>query len=61
MKLEGAVNPTLDTENAFIEYPYIPDAVVDEEFSSFAVKIELKSTSAINIPLIKTFRALAVY
>jgi len=61
MKLESTINPVLDVANQFIEYTYIPESVVDEEFSSFAVKIELNSVGSINTPFVKAFRALAVY
>lgn len=61
MVLKENVDPTLDTESDFVEYTFVPKAVVDEEFSSFTVKIQLRTNSPVQIPEVRKFRALAVY
>lgn len=61
MKLESSISSSVDTEGEFIEYTYIPEDPIDEEFSSFSIKLELKSNTTVNVPEVKAFRALAVY
>lgn len=61
MVLESSVSASIDTEGEFIEYTYIPEDPIDEEFSSFAIKLELKSNTTVNVPEVKAFRALAVF
>jgi len=61
MILETATSPNVNTEDNYVEYTYIPEDPIDEEFSSFSVKIELKASSPTEIPFVKNFRSLAVY
>ena len=45
----------------FVEYSYIPEEELNEEFNSFQVKVQLIASSSNIIPKIKNFRALALY
>lgn len=45
----------------YVEYSYIPEEELNEEFNSFQVKVQLIASSSNIIPKIKNFRALALY
>ncbi len=51
---------TTNAEENFIEYSYKPKLDVEEEFSSFALKIDLYSQDEVNVPRVKNLRAIAL-
>ena len=51
---------TTNAEENFIEYSYKPRLDVEEEFSSFALKIDLYSQDEVNVPRVKNLRAIAL-
>lgn len=61
LKLEDAATAGLDASAQFIEYAFIPETVLNSEFDSFSIKVELLSQNKHDIPRIKALRAIAVY
>lgn len=57
--LDEEVNPNLSVGTRFVEYKYRP-VDVPEDFTSFAVKIEMYSMNPVNVPIVKNLRAIAV-
>jgi len=59
MKLDNqpSVGANLTVYN---EYTYVPDATPDESFKSFAVKVEMVSNNAAQVPEVSKLRVLAV-
>jgi len=57
MKLEKT--PTIDLQGVG-EYTYVPDENANEEFNTFAIKVEMRGLSVVDIPKITNFRAIAV-
>ena len=62
-KMKMLVQPAtgVDVMNQFIEYTYVPEVGIDTEFTSFSIKIDLKSQNYGAVPRIKNLRVLAVY
>jgi hypothetical protein len=56
MKLEKV--PT-DSVNGIMEYTYIPDEFIIDEFITFSVKVEMKGIDVVDVPFIRNFRAIA--
>jgi len=61
MSLENNEINELDASQQFVEYAFRPSQVVNGEFDSFSIKIDLTSANAHNVPTIKSLRAIAVY
>lgn len=59
MVLDEEVNPNISVGTQFVEYKYRPSDI-PEEFTSFAIKIEMYSKNPINVPIVKNLRAIAV-
>jgi hypothetical protein len=59
MKLEITTLDSLSAEDDFIEHTFVPEDPIDEEFTSFSVRIDLKASDPVNIPQAKNFRAIA--
>jgi hypothetical protein len=59
MVLDEDVNPNISVGTRFVEYKYKPSDV-PEEFTSFAIKIEMYSKNTIDVPIVKNLRAIAV-
>ena len=60
MKQQNVVDSSVNTSTQYVEYTFIPDDYPEDDFTEFAVKIEMQSTDFTNIPLIKNFRAIAL-
>jgi hypothetical protein len=60
MRQSTETSPEVNVATRYIEYEFEPAEYVDEEFDDFAIKLELISTDAINIPLVRNLRAIAV-
>jgi len=59
MEQVGTVNPSVDTTQ-FVEYEFEPKISISEEFDNFAVKVEMYSGDAVNVPVCKRLRVIAV-
>ncbi len=59
MELDETINDGLDTANQFIEYTYIPSDD-PEDFTNFAIKIEMYSAQKNRVPECRNLRAIAV-
>ena len=59
MVLDEEVNPNISVGTQFVEYKYRPSDI-PEEFTSFAIKIEMYSKNPIDVPIVKNLRAIAV-
>lgn len=60
MELENVVSNEIDVSGSWVEYVYVPKVYPDTDFKQFAIKIEMQSLEALNIPLVRNFRAIAV-
>lgn len=60
MRVKQYPDESLDTDKEFFEYILEPDDL-DDDFTSFAIKIHMKAGSYVDIPKVKNLRALAVY
>jgi len=60
MAISNDISSEIDTAQNFIEYEYEPEEYPDEEFDTFAIKIDLVSNDYVNTPLIRNFKAIAV-
>lgn len=61
MELETQAVNDLDASKQFIEYAFKPSRVINADFDSFSIKIDLTSANAHSVPTVKSLRAIAVY
>lgn len=61
MVVESEPDPKIYKDREFVEYTFVPKESINEEFTTFTIKIQMKSPDYVNIPLVTNFRALAVY
>lgn len=59
MELDEEINSGLDTANQFVEYTYIPSDD-PEDFTNFAIKVEMYSAQKNKVPVCRNLRAIAV-
>jgi len=57
LKLEAVPSATV---SGVMEYTYIPDEHILDEFTTFSIKVEMKGNDAANVPAVSNFRAIAV-
>jgi hypothetical protein len=62
MKDSGSAtsNPEIATDMQFIEHTFEPLKKINDEFSSFRIKIELHTTNPVYLPAVRELRVLAV-
>ena len=51
---------SIDTENSFNEYTFIPKYEMTGDFTSFALRIDMFSQDKVNVPRVKNLRAIAL-
>lgn len=61
LKIESQDNDEGAATSDFVEYTFIPADVVEEEFSSFQIKIQLLAKDPAYIPKVSALRAIATY
>lgn len=61
MIIEGQDNDDGFATTNFVEYTFIPKDLIEEEFSTFAIKIQLKAKDPTLVPICSGLRAIATY
>lgn len=61
MVIEGQDNDEGFATTDFVEYTFIPKDLIEEEFSTFSVKIQLKAKDPTLVPICSGLRAIATY
>jgi len=60
MTPDGTVFDEIDRKNQYVERTFKPTITPTETFDTFAIKVEMQSQNAVDIPYVKNLRAIAV-
>ena len=61
MELENSNVDSLDSTNEFVEYTYKPAFILNSDFDSYSVRVDLVAQQPETVPVIKSVRSIAVY